>query len=589
MAVSDISLTSGMRSNLLSLQGTVDLLNRTQERLSTGKKVNTAIDNPTSYFASQSLTSRANLIDSMKDAMGQAVQTITAADKGITSISSMIEQAKGIAESALSAEASTGNDTLDVTLNSIAAGDTIKIGGTTLTACKAGLTDTVASIDILLGANFAQDDTIIIGGQTYTASDGGTAGTGYVFQIGADAEATSNNLAARITAQQGGAYTVDATIADNTIHIEATAAAGLTTTTVSTGGGQPYTHATITNNPGEYGQLEFEATGNDVLDAENIANKFATSTDSSITAMRDAGWTVTANNGKITVAQTGIDLGLTSTSSIDIKVNDNAKADSSDKIVVGGQTYTFSIGGTSEGYTVAVTGAEGAEEVSNKLAIQISLMQGDSYAVDSSATNGTVRLLAKPGTTLSSTTADITGYAGNTAGGATVTENEAVEPSSTTKMVEALVSGDVELSNLVNQYNQMRTQIDALAKDAGYKGKNLLYGATDAERTLTVKFEGSSLDVVGFDATTTGLSITAADSTTTEWTAAGTAGTTAINASIDQLNAALETMRQKSSALAGNLSIISVRQDFSTNMINTLTEGADKLTLADTNEEVRTC
>ena len=97
MAINDISLTSGMRSNLLSLQETVNLLNRTQDRLSTGKKVNSAIDNPVSYFASQNLTSRASKIDSLKDAMGQAVQTIAAADKSITmAIAEMIDQGRGV-------------------------------------------------------------------------------------------------------------------------------------------------------------------------------------------------------------------------------------------------------------------------------------------------------------------------------------------------------------------------------------------------------------------------------------------------------------------------------------------------------------
>jgi flagellin-like hook-associated protein FlgL len=103
MAINDVSLTSGMRSNLLSLQGTVELLNRTQNRLSSGKKVNSAIDNPVSFFASQALTSRASIIDSLKDAMGQAIQTVQAADKGIKAISAMIEQAKGIGQAALSA------------------------------------------------------------------------------------------------------------------------------------------------------------------------------------------------------------------------------------------------------------------------------------------------------------------------------------------------------------------------------------------------------------------------------------------------------------------------------------------------------
>ncbi|MEN6374025.1 MAG: hypothetical protein ABFD75_04470 [Smithella sp.] len=104
MSINDVSLTSGMRSNLLSLQNTVSLLDRTQTRLATGKRVNTAIDNPVSYFAAQSLNSRASTIDSLKDSMGQAVSTLTAADKGITSLSSMIEQAKGIAQAAMTAD-----------------------------------------------------------------------------------------------------------------------------------------------------------------------------------------------------------------------------------------------------------------------------------------------------------------------------------------------------------------------------------------------------------------------------------------------------------------------------------------------------
>jgi flagellin len=100
MAFNDISLTSGMRSNLMSLQGTVDLLNRTQERLSTGKKVNSALDNPTSFFAAQGLNQRASDLASLKDGMGQAIQVIKAADAGITAITALIASAKGIAQAA---------------------------------------------------------------------------------------------------------------------------------------------------------------------------------------------------------------------------------------------------------------------------------------------------------------------------------------------------------------------------------------------------------------------------------------------------------------------------------------------------------
>ena len=98
--MSDISLTASMRSNLLSLQNTQSLMDMTQERLSTGKKVNSAIDNPSSYYTAQSLTNRASDLESLLDSMGQAVQTIKAANEGIESITSFVEQAKAIANSA---------------------------------------------------------------------------------------------------------------------------------------------------------------------------------------------------------------------------------------------------------------------------------------------------------------------------------------------------------------------------------------------------------------------------------------------------------------------------------------------------------
>ena len=81
--MSDISLTASMRTNLLSLQNTQSLMDQTQERLSTGKKVNSAIDNPSSYYTAQSLSNRASDLDSLLDSMGQGIQTIKAANEGI--------------------------------------------------------------------------------------------------------------------------------------------------------------------------------------------------------------------------------------------------------------------------------------------------------------------------------------------------------------------------------------------------------------------------------------------------------------------------------------------------------------------------
>ena len=108
--MSQISLTASMRSNLLSLQGTSDLMSQTQERLATGKKVNSAIDNPSSYYTAQSLTNRASDLNGLLDSMGQAISTIKAANEGIEAITSYVEQAKAVANSAA--------DTTDATARS---------------------------------------------------------------------------------------------------------------------------------------------------------------------------------------------------------------------------------------------------------------------------------------------------------------------------------------------------------------------------------------------------------------------------------------------------------------------------------------
>ena len=102
MTISDISLTAGMRTNLLNLQSTTNLLNRTQQRLSSGKSVNSALDNPTNFFAAQNATQRAGDLSNRKDGMANAVQTVAAANAGITAITGLLQAAKGIAQSALS-------------------------------------------------------------------------------------------------------------------------------------------------------------------------------------------------------------------------------------------------------------------------------------------------------------------------------------------------------------------------------------------------------------------------------------------------------------------------------------------------------
>ena len=100
--VKSITLTASMRSNLNSLKNISKQMSSTQERLSTGKKVNSAIDNASSYYQARALTNRASDLDALLDAMGQGIQTIQAATQGLTSGVSFLEQASAVANEALS-------------------------------------------------------------------------------------------------------------------------------------------------------------------------------------------------------------------------------------------------------------------------------------------------------------------------------------------------------------------------------------------------------------------------------------------------------------------------------------------------------
>jgi flagellin-like hook-associated protein FlgL len=123
MGANEISLTAGMRNNLLSLSNTSSRINLTQNRLATGKKVNSALDSPTNFFAAQTHLSRADDLRSRKDGMSEAVQAVKSADAGIKAITSLIESAKGVAQAAIATASTTDrtnySSTFDTLLNQI--------------------------------------------------------------------------------------------------------------------------------------------------------------------------------------------------------------------------------------------------------------------------------------------------------------------------------------------------------------------------------------------------------------------------------------------------------------------------------------
>ena len=99
--MSNVVLSASVRQNLLSLQSTADLLATTQNRLASGKKVNTALDNPTNFFTAAGLDARASDINNLLDGISNGVQILQQASNGITSLNKLVDTAKSIANQAL--------------------------------------------------------------------------------------------------------------------------------------------------------------------------------------------------------------------------------------------------------------------------------------------------------------------------------------------------------------------------------------------------------------------------------------------------------------------------------------------------------
>jgi len=130
--MSGIILSASVRQNLLSLQSTADLLATTQNRLSTGKKVNTALDNPTNYFTAQGLDNRASDISNLLDGIGNGVQVLQAANTGITSLQKLVDTAKSIANQVLQAPAGYSvKANVTTTVGAVGSASDLTTGGTT--------------------------------------------------------------------------------------------------------------------------------------------------------------------------------------------------------------------------------------------------------------------------------------------------------------------------------------------------------------------------------------------------------------------------------------------------------------------------
>lgn len=183
--MSDITLSSAVRSNLLSLQNTADLMSKTQERLATGLKVNSALDNPTNFFTASSLNSRANDLARLLDGVSNATQTLEQADNGISAITKLVESAQATARQAQQTSASVetaaqflgsalANDTNATTTGTVAIGADTQTISSSAPVSGAGANDVAAQLTggaTLTGTNDAS--TIASNGNTLTLNVGG--------------------------------------------------------------------------------------------------------------------------------------------------------------------------------------------------------------------------------------------------------------------------------------------------------------------------------------------------------------------------------------------------------------------------------
>jgi flagellin-like hook-associated protein FlgL len=266
--MSNIVLSSSVRQNLLSLQSTAELLSTTQTRLATGKKVNSALDNPTNFFTAAGLDSRASDINNLLDGIGNGVQVLQAANTGISSLQKLVDTAKSIANQALQTTvgysqkssvttAAITGATADNLLGpsgaptdaAAAAGSVVNnsltvpapITGATLLSGGAN-TDSVSS-------DFVAGDTIVVNGTTISFNSGaGTTGTAAGGDLSIDVTTgTVQNVIDAVNAITGGTSTITGgaitlhtgTASDLTVSGSGLARLGLTAGTTARTAGTP--------------------------------------------------------------------------------------------------------------------------------------------------------------------------------------------------------------------------------------------------------------------------------------------------------------------------------------------------------------
>ena len=582
-----ISLTASMRSNLLSLQNISRQVSSTQNKLATGNKVNSAIDNPSSYYTARSLTNRANDLDSLLDSMGQAVSTIKTATTALETGATFLEQAAAVVTSAL---------------------ETTKIPDKEWFASQSDVVAVVTSKAELLDALDTKIGNIVIFGQidmgaaSLSLKDGQhLVGVGYFANRNkntTDSEldkfsALSFDLADSLNTTAITADVGSNTLSDLTINVNFGTREKLTALNLKSAAInnlnleiQSYGKKDYNNGVFSYGIVSkenititgtnnFRQIGQPGHFSMLAGNVDAQDTDIKILTQGRRAWGLISGSFGSSVNLYGttvcsISSDFVSIENISINMYENSQIftnnmyangkfnlhSPNNRIYVGHKQLYYYSTSDKRNFSPSFSMVEGATITTNT----------GKYTVPAGGISN------KRGTDPKDLTDIGLNKTSNIKASETVEYQHVFADFMTNKTPKFGSSPDYWSSEQEKmQYNQIIQQYDNVIDDGDYKGINLLKNGN-----LKVDFNKDStsfLQVSGWDATSTGLKLSTAQSDSR------------LSTALDEIRQALLQIRAFTAELGNNYSIITSRQDFTENLINILTEGADKLTLADMNEE----
>ena len=535
--MSDTVISASMRANLLSLQRTTSQMDKTQINLSTGKKVNSAVDDPVSFFTAKSLTNRANDLNKLLDAMGQSMTSLKQASTGIESITKLVEQATAIAGQA--------RDALAAGTQEAKVEGTVKLAGINDLTTRSGISSTS---QLTFTVN-DKDGNVVLNAQN----------------IAIAANDSTDQLVTKINdLNQGLADPVIEAKVNDAGKLEIKALDGASFSLKFTGD----TATPTTAEDLSFAQaLGFGDTAQKVADGtltggvQNYAVQITASATASLNSLA-------LYSGVNTLAQASDTLSSLFNESTATTNLVSGTVDAADKFVVGfngGSQKTYNISGLSiQGLVDKIN-----TDFTGKLAASFDGSTGKINIRSTDAVVDTVEFGVHDETTTNAITAR---FGFGVAGAVTATAGGAGEDATNIESIQ-LGSAAADLATYESDYNKIRDQIDSLVKDAGYRGTNLLNG--DTLTTVFNEDRSTSIATKGEVVTSAGLGLDKANF----------GNAVGVDASLEQVRTAVNSLRSFASSVANDLNVIQTRQDYTKETVNTLQEGADKLTIADPNEE----